>query len=111
MALKLMSGGRGKTDPIRPAPPSDLGPAGRELWSKLTTAYRLEDEAGQCVLAIACRAADRADTCRVQVAKDGLTVKDRWRQVRPHPLLAIERSARGQMMQALKQLQLPIPEA
>ena len=109
MALKIV-GGRGKVEPPRLAPPSDLGPAGRDLWSKLTSSYRLEDQAGQQVLAIACRCADRAESCSVVVAKEGLTVRDRFRQTRPHPLLAVERAARAQMMQALKQLSLPIPE-
>jgi phage terminase small subunit len=101
---------KSKVDPLRPSPPADLGTAGRDLWSKLTTDYRVDDQAGQAVLAVACRAADRAESCRAAVAKDGLVVRDRFRQTRPHPLLAVERSARAQMLTALRQLSLPIPE-
>ena len=101
---------KAKADPLLPTPPSDLGAAGRELWQRLTADYRIDDRAGQAVLGVACRAADRAETCRVAVAKDGLVVRDRFRQTRPHPLLAVERSARAQMLAALRQLSLPIPE-
>jgi len=94
--------------PLAPAP-EDLGDAGHELWRKLMEAYALGDEHGKAVLAIACRAADRAESCRLKVAKEGMTVKDRWRQIRPHPLLAVERAARQQMLQALRQLSLPLP--
>jgi hypothetical protein len=92
-----------------PAPP-DLGPAGRELWERLMAGYALDDAHGRAVLAVACRAADRAESCRLAVAKSGLTIKDRFRQSKPHPLLAVERAARAQMLQALRQLALPTPE-
>jgi phage terminase small subunit len=99
-----------KTTKADPEPvPADLGAAGGELWARLTTDYRLEDEAGRAVLSVACRAADRAESCRLAVAKAGLVVKDRFRQTRPHPLLAVERAARAQLLHALRQLQLPIP--
>ena len=108
MALKVV-GGR-KVESIPPTHPPELGAAGRELWTKLVSAYALEDEGGMAVLAVACRAADREETCRAVVAKQGMTVKDRFRQVRPHPLLAVERAARAQVLTALRQLALPIPE-
>jgi len=73
-------------------------------------AYRVEDQAGQAVLAVACRATDRAEAARVAVAKDGMSVRDRFRQIRPHPLLAVERGARAQVLAALKQLSLPLAE-
>src|SRR5262245_32914275 len=93
-----------------PHPPADMGAVGRDLWAKLTRDYRIEDEHGRAALGVACRAADRAESCRRAVAKAGLVVRDRFRQTRPHPLLAVERAARAQMLQALKQLSLPIPE-
>ena len=99
-----------KPAPGQPVPPADLGATGRELWGKLVREYRIDDEHGKAVLGVACRSADRAESCRLAVEKAGLTVKDRFRQTRPHPLLAVERGARAQMLQALKQLSLPIPE-
>lgn len=110
MTLKAVPKNETRSDPHLPAPPADLAATGRELWDKLMTAYRIEDEGGRAVLAVACRAADRAEGCRLKVAKEGMTVRDRWRQVRPHPLLAVERSARDQMLRAIIALSLPLPE-
>lgn len=93
------------------APPADLGADGKALWSKLAGAYRVDDEHGQTVLALACRAADREQACRRRIEKDGVAVKDKWGQIKPHPLLAAERDARAQVLAALRALSLPIPEA
>jgi phage terminase small subunit len=106
MALRAVE----KPTANQPAPPHDLAATGRELWGNLSREYRIDDESGKAILAVACRASDRAESCRVAVAKDGLVVRDRFRQTRPHPLLAVERAARAQMLQALKALSLPVPE-
>ena len=106
--LKLVSGSKPASS--APAPPDDLGAAGKDLWRRLTDGYAISDEGGRAVLEVAARACDRAEDCRRRVAKDGPTVRDRWRQVKPHPLLAVERAARAQMLQAVKQLALPLPE-
>lgn len=90
-------------------PQADLGPAGRDLWVRLTSAYRIDDEHGKAVLAIACKALDRAESCRKVIDKDGLSTRDRWGQVKVHPLLAPERDARAAVLLALRQLSLPIP--
>jgi phage terminase small subunit len=41
-----------------------------------------------------------------QIENDGQMITDRFGQMKPHPLLATERNARGQMLAALKQLEL-----
>jgi phage terminase small subunit len=90
--------------------PRDLGAPGRSLWSQLAKAYNLDDEHGRAVLLLACRAQDRAESCRAAIEADGgPSVKDRFGQTKPHPLLAAERDARAQVLQALRQLSLPIP--
>jgi phage terminase small subunit len=91
--------------------PADLGATGRALWLKLAGAYKVDDEHGQTVLALACRAADREQACRRQIEHDGVSVRDKWNQIKPHPLLAAERDARSQVLAALRALALPIPEA
>lgn len=42
------------------------------------------------------------------VAADGLTFKDRFKQIRSHPLLTVIRDARAQKMAALKSLCLDL---
>ena len=100
-----------KTTTVLLAPPADLGATGKALWLKLAGAYKVDDEHGQTVLALACRAADREQACRRQIEHDGVSVRDKWNQVKPHPLLAAERDARSQVLAALRALSLPIPEA
>lgn len=43
-----------------------------------------------------------------QIESDGQTVKDRFDQDKPHPLLSVERDARAAMLAALKQLNLDL---
>jgi phage terminase small subunit len=100
-----------KATTTAPVPPGDLGATGKALWVKLARAYRVDDEHGQTVLALGCRAADREEACRRQIKRDGVSVRDKWGQIKPHPLLAAERDARSQVLAALRALSLPIPEA
>lgn len=91
-------------------PPAGLSDAGAKLWRELAAAYKIDDPHGEAILALACRAADRLEACRKRIEKDGVSVRDRWGQVKPHPLLAAERDARAAVLAALRQLSLPIPE-
>jgi hypothetical protein len=59
-------------------------------------------------LQTALEAFDRMRECQKAIERDGAAVKDRWGQVKPHPLLSAERDARGQMLGALKQLNFDI---
>jgi hypothetical protein len=89
-----------------PAPPKDLGRAGKELWRRLMAEYRLDDAGGQELLRIAAQAADRAESCRQAIAREGAVIVDRLGTRRPHPLLPAERQARHQVLQALRTLNL-----
>jgi len=91
-----------------PGAPADLQGPGRELWLKLTSSYAIDDEHGRAVLAIACRAQDRAEAARQSIEKDGMTVRDKWNQIKPHPLLSVERDARAASLAAIRQLALPL---
>jgi hypothetical protein len=93
-----------------PAPPRDLGATGKTLWLRLAKAYRIDDANGVVILDAACRAADYVAICRSAVARDGLMIRGRYGVQRAHPLLAEEARARTQLLSALRQLQLPIPE-
>ncbi len=51
---------------------------------------------------------DRMRGCQKAVSDDGAMVKDRFDQLKPHPLLATERDSRAQMLFALKALNLDV---
>jgi hypothetical protein len=56
------------------------------------------------VLQAACEAWDYAQRAREAVAADGLTVHDRFGQLRAHPLLAEERRQRESFLRAIAAL-------
>jgi hypothetical protein len=53
------------------APPRKLGQHGQSLWDRVMSEYDLEDVAGRELLTLACRALDRAETCRALVDREG----------------------------------------
>lgn len=97
-------------NPIRkpPKPPKHLSTEGRRWWAKIADEYSIDDEAGLLVLQTAFEAFDRMRAAQAQVGAEGSTVTDRFGQTKAHPLLPIERDARGQFLAALKQLNLDI---
>lgn len=94
------------------APPPHLLASGRELWARLIRDFALRDSAARATLAIACECVDRLTQIREVIDREGATVRDRFQQVKPHPLLAAERDARSGFIAAMKALGLHgAPEA
>ena len=87
-------------------PPKHLKKAAKDMWSRLIEDYEINDSAGLALLESACICYQRAEDARKQVRREGLTIKDRFEQIRPHPCCAIERDSRGQMVAALRALKL-----
>lgn len=88
-----------------PKTPANLGAAGRRLWQRANKVYEIEPI--HCdLLEQACRALDRAESCRAQIDRDGEAVTDRFGQKRKHPLLDAEAQARNQFRQLYKALGL-----
>jgi hypothetical protein len=48
--------------------------------------------------------------CRQAIDRDGEAVRDRWQQLKPHPLLSAERDARAAFLAAFRQLNLDLVE-
>ncbi|MCF8025669.1 MAG: phage terminase small subunit P27 family [Desulfobacteraceae bacterium] len=91
-----------------PKAPKTLSKEAAGWWRKLQAEYSIEDEAGRLLLQTALESFDRMRQCQETIKAEGQTVLDRFQQAKAHPLLATERDARSQMMQALKQLNLDI---
>ena len=80
----------------------------RLLWKKILAEYAISDSAGLKILQVALEAYARARKAREVIEKEGMTIKDRFDQVKAHPLITVERDARSQFLLAMKQLNLSI---
>lgn len=103
----------GNVAPIMPPPapkraPKHLEPPERELWRSITDAYVIDDDAAIEMLVTALEARARARRCREAIDRDGETIRDRWNQVRAHPLLVAERGARDSYLKAMRLLNLDL---
>ena len=93
----------------RPAsPPKGLSTEARGIWRRLVTNYGIQDRAGLAVLRVGLEAHDRMRQAQQQVATDGASARDRWGQVKAHPLLSVERDARAQFLAAVKALNFDV---
>src|SRR5262245_21296639 len=79
--------------PLAPVP-AGLSREGGEIWDQLIREYDIHDAAGFHVLRVGLEAHDRMRQAQTTIDREGASVKDRWGQVRAHPLLAVERDAR-----------------
>ena len=91
-------------------PPKHLEKPEREIWRDLTAAYELDDAAARALLTTTLEAHQRARRCPEAVDRDGEAVKDRFAQIKPHPLLAAERDARAAFLAGMRSLNLDVGE-
>ncbi len=89
-----------------PKAPSHLSKESKRLWTEIVKEYVFDDAASLSVLQTALDARDRLTECRERINTEGLTITDRFGQVRPHPLLSAERDARSGVLQGFKMLGL-----
>jgi len=89
------------------AAPTHLGKRAKHFFQSIVADFEFEDHHVE-ILTEAANALDRAERCRLQIAKAGETFVDRWGQLRPHPLLAAERDSRALFARLLRELGLDI---
>jgi len=90
------------------SPPKHLSKEAKQIWRGLIAEYQLDDTAGLRILQAALEARDRAAAARSQIDKEGMTILDKFEQVKPHPLLACERDSRAAFLSGLKALNLDL---
>jgi P27 family predicted phage terminase small subunit len=88
--------------------PSHLSSDAKRWWRELMNEYAISDAAGLLLLQTACEAHDRMKAATAAIEKDGQMLPDRFDQMKPHPMLTVERDARAAMLAALKQLNLDL---
>ncbi len=74
----------------------------------MVSEYGIKDDAGLLLLQTALEAFDRMKSAQAAIKKDGASVRDRWNQVKAHPLLPVERDSRAGMLAALRALNLDV---
>lgn len=87
-----------------PRPSAHLGSAGRKLHNDVLKLFELEAN-DMHVLDAACIAADRAESARIVVERDGILTEGRYGP-RTNPAVLIERDSRAAMLRALTMLGL-----
>ena len=91
-----------------PAAPAHLQEPEERLWAELTASHQFDDPASLALLRTALESHQRARRCREQIDRDGEAVRDKWNQIKCHPLLAAERDARASFLSAMRLLNLDV---
>lgn len=86
--------------------PKHLSREAQALWDRLQSDFDLTDAAAKALLRQACESYDRAESARRIVRAEGMVIRDRFGQQRPHPMLNVERDARAAVVSAIRALRL-----
>jgi phage terminase small subunit len=87
-------------------PPDHLDPEEQALFRQVIAEFQIDDSGSISLLVTAMECHQRCRRARERVDEDGETVLDRFRQLRPHPCIAIERDARDGYLRAMRALNL-----
>jgi hypothetical protein len=93
--------------PDRPAPPARYTAEARGLWQDATSGWTI-DRVATRILGTACEALMRVREAQTILARDGLTLTDRFGQQKVHPMVLVERDAQSTMLTALRHLNLDL---
>ena len=89
------------------APKKHLSAEARQLWKRIVEEWELDD-LGLLLLEGALESLDRMRQAQRLIKKEGVIVKDRFGEDRPHPAVRIERDARATMLRNIKALGLDL---
>jgi P27 family predicted phage terminase small subunit len=88
--------------------PGHLSKEAKKIWKEIISEYVVEDVAGLRILRVSLESFDRAQAAREAVDREGMTISDKFGQIKPHPLLPIERDNRAAFLCGLKALNLDL---
>jgi len=94
-------------DMSRSVAPRHLSSAARRLFTDVVRGYALEAH-HVALLVKALEAFDRAEQARVLIDAEGLIVRSRLGEARPHPAVAVERDSRAAFGTLMKLLALDV---
>jgi P27 family predicted phage terminase small subunit len=90
-----------------PKPPERLSDEAGGWWVKIVEAWDLDDPA-MLILESSLEAFDRMRAAQAVIARDGVTILDRWQQPKQHPATMVERDSRAALLRGLKALGLDL---
>src|SRR5262245_12587858 len=96
------------TQKTNPKPPAALGRAGRKFWAAVLDNYVLEAEHHFRILESAALCLYLITVAREAIAKDGITVQNRFGETVAHPACNIERQSINLFRQNVRELGLDI---
>ncbi len=88
-------------------PPAHLSPEAKGWWARVISGWDLDDPS-LLLLESALELFDRMRQAQRLIKKDGMVVKDRFGQRRPHPACLIERNSKLGMLRHLRELGLDL---
>jgi hypothetical protein len=80
----------------------------RKLQKALKKEFAIDDVAGKAILEKLGQCENTINICEGRLAKEGLTITDKFGQLKPHPLAAILRDARAQFIACIKALNIDL---
>jgi P27 family predicted phage terminase small subunit len=89
-------------------PPKTLSTEAKSWWRKIVDNFEIDDDADSLLLQTALESFDRMRQAQAILAKDGIVIEDRFKQLRQHPATLVERDAKTAMQRALKALCLDV---
>src|SRR5262245_48110765 len=90
-----------------PPAPRGLSAAARKWWARINETYILDD-GSRLILESAMQSLDRWQEAKKLVDEEGLVVRDRFNQPKPHPATLTERDSKALMVRSLKSLGLDL---
>jgi P27 family predicted phage terminase small subunit len=89
--------------------PKHLSTQAKADWKRFHNDYRLDSDCEDVLLEML-EAMDRKREAQAALKADGITIKNRFNELRPHPACGIERDMRLQILRCLKVIGLPLSE-
>ena len=92
-----------------PTAPKHLSGQATADWKRFHTEYQLDIDCRDILLEML-EATDRKREAQAELKRDGITIKNRFGELRPHPACAVERDCRLQILRCLRAVGLPLSD-
>jgi P27 family predicted phage terminase small subunit len=88
--------------------PKHLSKEAKQWWRQLYDEYQITDSAGRLILLGLVEAFDRMRKAQEIILAEGEMIKDRFEQMKAHPLITVEKDSRSAVLAGLKALNVDL---